>query len=1281
VTDAALAYLPADRRHAIGRGDELPVRCSGAALFADISGFTPLTEALVRAHGPTRGAEQLLIVLNRIYDALVAEVDALRGSVIVFSGDAITCWFDDIDVGGAWPNLDIPPAAPARAVACAFGLQRAMHAFRAVEVGESTVGLAAKVAVTTGAAVRMVVGDPSIQLIDTLAGRTVERLAHAEHVAEAGDVVVDDATVAALGASVRVATWRDGETGDRFAVVDHLDATIEPDPWPDLASGTIGPDVLRTWMIPPVADRLGHGEGEFLTELRPAVSLFLRFDGIDYDHDPDAPEHLDTFVRATQAVLQRFDTYILQVTIGDKGSYINTTFGAPVAHGDDAFRAITAALELRDLESPSIASIQIGITHGRTRAGACGSTSRRCYGVMGDPVNLSARLMQRARHRTALVEGSLRRAAGAPFEWLDLPPITVKGKTDPIAVSELIGPRRQVTSRIHRRTYALPLFGRELELRTITDTVDRTLRDGRGRIVTLEADAGLGKSRLVSETLLHAERAGMLTFGGECHSFGVNAGYHVWHAVWRAVFEVDPNASAALQRRHVERSLADIDPALAERAPLLGVAVNVAIPDNDLTASLDAALRKASLESLLVAVLRATVRARGPVLIVIEDAHWLDPLSHDLLEAIARAITDIPVVLVVAHRPATSGSASQPRISRLAHTTGIQLGALDDHDLGLLAAAKLRQVYGADAVTDPRLLGDIAARAQGNPFYIEELINYLEDRGVDPSDPAALARLELPGSLHSLILGRIDQLTEEQRSLVKVAAVIGRLFAVATLWGVHRPDSDRAAVVAELDRLSSQDLTTVDTPEPELAYLFKHVLTQEVAYETLSYATRAVLHEQIGGWIETHRAGFIEQHLDLLAHHYDRSENVPKRREYLRRAGEWAQAASANVSAADYFRRALPYLDGDERAAVLLRLGVVLDVLGEWADAEQADLDALALGESLGDTTVVANAARAVGILHRKRGDYPHAIEWLRRARHSFADAAALSGESQAVADLAEVERLQGRYDAARALYDESLTLAGRVADDHLRRVATAHALKGAGTVATWQGDYAAALRLNDESLALRRELDDRPGVAVMLNNQGIIARFQHRFDDAHRLNDEALARFREIGDRWSTGQLLNNQACIAADLGRHDEALELLDECLPLRRQLGDRAGLNLSLLTLADLLVDLGRFDDARVPLDESLTLSLELDDRTMLAYLVEDHAGMAAGSDPVHALRCAGFAAALRDHIGAPLPPNEQARVDRFLAPAIAALDAASAASARAEGAALVDTVDVATLLRTR
>ena len=1246
--ESLYAYIPADRRYALARGLDLPDYTTGAALFADISGFTSLTEALVQLLGPQRGAEELTLWLNQIYDALVDEIESYRGSVIGFSGDAITCWFDDQKESSIHPQPNT--SSVLRATASALAIQQTMQRFAQVDIaGAGNVSLAIKVVVTAGPARRFLIGDPTIQLVDALAGETLYRLATGEHHAERGEVLLDQAAVAGLGDQIEIAEWReDPESRERFAVVHKLKTNVETDPWPPLEMDALNDDVVRPWLLPPVYDRLMSGMGEFLTELRPTVALFLRFSGINYDDDIQAQSKLNIYLQAVQRILARYQSYMLQLIIGDKGSNFYVSFGAPLAHEDDAIRAVKAALELRDLQMDFITEVQIGVSQGLARTGACGGMHRRTYGAIGDAVNMAARLMQNAPSGQALVNQNVRKATAEEFTWEELPPLRVKGKSEPVTVFRLIASQEHQGIRLHEPKYALPMVGRAIELALIEQKLNRALH-GQGQVVGITAEAGMGKSRLMAEVIRLARGRNVLGYGGECQSYGTSTSYLVWQNIWQGFFDLDPICSLTEQIESLEQQLSEIDPALLPRLPLLGAVLNLPIPDNDLTSSFDAKLRKESLESLLVDCLRKRARS-VPLLLVLEDCHWLDPLSHDLLEVIGRAIVDLPVLIAIAYRPAQLNRLLAPRVGKLFHFTEIPLIDLPAEEIEQLVSLKLGQIYGEQSKLPQALIEKISRRAEGNPFYIEELLNYLHDRNIDPGQPEALEQIDLPDSLYSLILSRIDQLTENQKTLLKVASVIGRLFRVAILWGVYNQFGDQQRVRSDLEALSALDVTPLDTPEPELAYLFKHILTQEVAYETISFATRSMLHDQIGKFIEKIYQDTLDQYTDLLAYHFERSDNQPKKREYLLKAAEAAQADYANTAAITYYQRVLHLLPEDERVSGLLKLGQVFELIGEWENAEEINREAERLATQIDDGQGQTQAGRALGWLMRKRGDYNAAQERLLRAREGYQRRNDSAGVSNVLADIGEIYRLQGKYGEARAYYDESLTLAEGISDSRVRQKARAHALKGAGTVATWQGDYATARELNAESLALRRELGDTPGVATLLNNLGIIARFQRDLTGARQMNEESLALFRAMGDRWAVGQLLNNQACVASDQGEYAEARVLLQESLMIRRQLGDKVGLALSLNTLADVVLDEGEFADARPLLDESLAINRELGDQTAIAYLLEDYAGLAAAeARPGKALKLAGFAAALRESIGAPLPPSEQARVDRMIAPA--------------------------------
>lgn len=1208
-----LAYIPMDRRHALVRGQTLPNRDRGAALFADISGFTPLTEALVRELGPQRGAEELTRYLNLVYDAVIDELHRYGGSVIAFAGDAITCWLTG-DNG-------------LRATAAALAMQKAMEQFGAIcTPAGSTVTLAMKAAVATGSARRFLVGDPASRVIDALAGETLVRLAAAEHLAEKGEVVIDGAALPTLAAHLQLGAQRQDErSGQNVAVVTGLRQPVDTAPWPLLPADALSDEQVRNWLLPAVYERLQRGMGNFLAELRPTVALFLRFGGIDYDHDEAAGLKLDTYIRWVQGIVNRYEGTLIDLNIGDKGSYLYINFGAPLAHEDNAERAAAAALLLRDQPErlTYIGLVQIGISQGRMRAGAYGGANHRTYGVLGDEVNMAARLMMAAEPGQILVSPEARRSIGAGFVLEELPPIRVKGKSQPTVVFALQGTRQSYEFQLAAHLYALPMVGRQEQLALIAQKIEKA-RQGQGQLVGVSGEAGLGKSRLVAEAIRLAGEQQFAIYSGECESYGVNSSYLVWQSIWRSLLGVDASWSLNRQIAALESKLNAIDPALLPRLPLLGALLNIELLDNELTFSFDAKLRKTSLESLLVDCLRAEARRR-PLLLLLEDCQWLDALSYDLLEVLSNAIVDLPVLLVYAWRPLESERLRQATLHNLSHHTEVALPALDREEATQLVQLKLSQLASTDAPFSATLLQRIVAQAEGNPFYIEELITYLHHQGVNLHDGSALATVELPDSLQRLVLSHVDQLGETPKITLKVASVIGRVFQAAWLAGAYPELGDPERIRADLETLHQQDLMRPEPGAPELTYLFKQVITQDVTYESLPYALRTLLHEQIGGFIESAYPTALEQYLDLLAYHYDRSENREKRRHYLLQAAESAQANYANAAAIDYYQRVLPLLQDAEQGAVTLKLGQVLELVGEWKEADQHYRQALVFAEANGDAKTQTGAQIAIGELARK----------------------------------------QGRYDEATTWY----TLAQRNAEQHSDPAGVAKALICAGTLADQQGDFVKSRSLYEQSLAIRRALNDLPNIANLLNNMAISAANQGDFAQAQALFAESLAIRRSLENKWAVATSLNNLGELALLQQAYNEARTYLEEAVTSHRLIGDKWMLGNALVTLGNVVRAQENYSAAYALYRESLQIYRELGDRRMLAYLLENIGALSSlRGEGVRALRLAGAAATLRTVLGTPLSLAEQQQLDDALAPAHQTLAPAVATAAWQAGQAL-------------
>lgn len=434
--ETAMIYLPIDRRQALATGRELPSRAQGAALFADVSGFTPLTEALVAEMGRQRGVEELVRQLNRVFTALVAQVHMYHGSVIGFSGDAITCWFDE-DTG----ELETPTAA-LRALACALALQDAIRPFAELTTsGDQLISVGIKVAVAAGSVRRFLPGDPNRYVMEALAGSVLDSVALGEQLAQSGEVIVTLELADMLREQIR----RGEERGDeeRFVLVEELLLPIPQTPWPELPSEALDSAQARPWLLGSVFEQVSAGQSDFLSQLRPVTALFLHFAGIDYDGDEKAGERLDSLVRWVQESLSEQDGQLINLTIGDKGNYFYAVFGAPVALENDAARAVAVALQLRQPpgELAFINDVRLSLTRGLMRSGAYGSSTRRTYGAIGDATNMAARLMMAASEGEILSDESVFTEAQPEFEFEALAPLTVKGKEEALNVYRPLGPR------------------------------------------------------------------------------------------------------------------------------------------------------------------------------------------------------------------------------------------------------------------------------------------------------------------------------------------------------------------------------------------------------------------------------------------------------------------------------------------------------------------------------------------------------------------------------------------------------------------------------------------------------------------------------------------------------------------------------------------------------------------------------------------------------------------------------------------------------------------------
>jgi class 3 adenylate cyclase/tetratricopeptide (TPR) repeat protein len=1256
-------YLPIDRCYAIFQGKDLPGRTQGATLFADISGFTPLTESLLRVAGPGRGAEELTHQLNQVYESLIPEVHRYGGSVIMFGGDAIICWFDG-DHGF-------------RAVACALAMQQAILRFASTTTPSGVVvSLAMKATIATGPARRLLVGDPSIQVMDVIAGATLDQVAAAERYASRGEVVVTSDTLRHLEGSAEVGGWhRDAESSESYAIVTGLTRTVRETPWPTVCfQPAVSEFEVQPWILPPVYRQLRAGQGQFLAEIRPAVALFLQFHGIDYDHNEAAGAHLDAYIRWVQNTLARYEGFLLQVIMGDKGSYLYASFGAPLAHDDDPSRAVAAALDLvaPPPELAFITGVQIGITRGLVHAGAYGSSQRRTYGVLGDEVNLAARLMAKAEPGHILVSGRIAYNTSHIYNFEPMGMVQVKGKQEPVPVSR-VRSRKLPTQQQTNLLFTTALVGRDRELGQFDRILKMVLRERRGHIVRVEGSAGIGKSHLVAAFDKRAVHRGMQVLLGACQSISQNIAYAPWQQIFRARFGMAdvpmappvPSslsfASPSDQIARVEQQVAQINPDWLVRLPLLGDLLDLPIPDNPTTAAFEPRLRQEALFTLAVDLMR-TWSKEQPILLVLEDIHWMDEASQGLTLALSRVLAEMPVLLTLVHRPPLHEDRPfLPELSSMAVHHAINLSELSSEGVQTLIADHLQ------APISPLGLALIQAKAQGNPFFLEELVDALCETGrlvqqpdgvwtlsdaviqslVDarclvkastgewslaPNAPLAAVSLGLPDSVYGVVLSRIDRLPEEHKLTLKVASVIGRVFDIDLLCEIHPAHPHRDTLLEQVQMAESRDFTRLEIPPPRLTYIFKHSVTQEVAYDTLLESQRRDLHRLVGETLERLHPDAIEQ----MAYHYSRSTVRDKTLFYLDKVARKTQREYANETALAYYNQALALEERwewrrgqievlhtmgrrQEQETALRALDVSPDApvfvvaslweqyyeaTGDYAQAHASVERALADCRVRADNIGEACSLSHLGSIIYRQGDYDQARTWYLQALEQFQKEAAETYPDQAfwifietLNGLGDISFRQGMFDQAQGYFEQALHLSR--ARNH--RKGEADVLNNLGGMFSYQQRFSEALTHYQQALELQRTIGDRSGEGASLGNVAQVIQVMGDYGRAGDYLSASLAIQQATGNRWNEVNDWNDLGLLHLELGDLPRAWECLQQGLSIGQDIGDEAGQAYILANLGLVAYEQGRLQEAETILSDGLELSQTLDDSYLVAIFL--------------------------------------------------------------------------------
>ena len=1088
----------------------------GSMVFVDISGFTKMSERLAR-RGKI-GAEEVTEVMNTTFGALLEVAYAHGGGLLKFGGDALLLFFRE-------------DGHPARAARAASLMRRRLREAGRIKTSAGLVVLRMSVGVHTGDFHFFLAGEDHKELI--VAGPAASRTVQMESAAEAGEVLLSPECAALLPARHRGAVKGPGILlrGEPAA----------PDP-PAFVEPSLGGADLTLCVPEALRQRLLSGSGE--PEHRGASIAFVHFDGTDDMIERDGVEpvaqRIDTLVRTAQRAARENGVTFLATDIDHDGGKIILVAGVPEAKGEDEERILRAVRAIAD--AGDALPVRIGVNRGPIFAGDVGASYRRTYTVMGDAVNLAARLMARAAPGRIIATPDVLDRSRTLFDLSALEPFTVKGKADPIRAFE-VGPIAGVRD---TGGHELPFVGRERELSLIAGAI-ASARAGRGTVVDLVGEAGIGKTRLVGE--IRRLAADLRFLQGAAEPYASSTPYFVFRRLLRDIVGVEPSPDAAEMTRRLTERIAPVAPELIAWLPLIAVPMDVTVRPTPEADAIDPSFRKSRIHDAVADLLGALLP--DPTLIVFEDAYWMDDASRELLLHIEATHPDRPWLIAATRRPYTPGFEPERGMS----CTLIKLEPLGDDEAVALASGAL----GDDAIT-PAQMAALAERAGGNPLFLQELV----------ATAAGGAAIDsLPDSIEAVVTARIDTLPPHDRTMLRYAAVLGSTFA----GGLARDVLSRENI--DYDGDVWDRLGDFLVREPGGRYRFLHAMFRDVAYEGLPFKRRRLLHQRTGEILERREAS--EHYAELLSLHFDLAGDFDKSWRYSAMAGDGAARKYANIDAARFYRRALDAarrigaIPDAEVARVAEALGDAGELAGMYPEAQAAYGQARRLTRAGGADR--PDLLMKEGVLRERAGKYAGALRWYARGLRTLRESAAPDGTAAKLSLAAAGVRLrQGRFAECVRLCEGIVASAPEPA-----RLAHAYYLLHLAHTSTGSPERE---RYRDRALPIYEQLGDFLGQANVLNNLGIDAYYDGRWDEATALYRRGREARDHVGDSVGAATMDNNIGEILLDQGRLEDAEPLLRDALAVFRASGYVMG---AMLVRSNLARIAARRGDARAALDD--------------------------------------------------------------------------------------------------
>ena len=936
------------------------------------------------------------------------------------------------------------------------------------------------------------------------------------------------------------------------------------------AAGADVADTLRSFVADQVADRLFEAGGKIPEERRLITALFADVSGFTSLADRLDPEELleviDPVISGLSSIVGRYEGYVEKFA----GDALLALFGAPVSHEDDAARALRVALEMHaelarlcaELPHEAALTLHVGVNSGHGIARILGSEARMDYAVLGDAVILAQRLESAAPPGETYVSELTYNLTEDRFEFEPVGELTLKGKSEPVPAWRLLGARSEPRSRGREGGTARAFVGRDRELAGVTTVLDGIAE--RGAVVAVTGEPGVGKSRLSNAAREHARQAGLRWLETRCLSYGKGLAYWPYAELVRAYAGIGSDDAPESARARLADALHAAGAAAA--TPFLARLLGLPGGDDE-SALLEPEAFRRALHKAFASWLAALAREQ-PLVVAVEDVHWLDASSLELTRELARTCAERALVLYLTARPEGQFVLDTVAGETPRHT--IELAPLDGAARKELVATLL------GGAVDDRVVELVDARSAGNPLFVEELVRALRTQGSLVQTNGAwtvrpgLAIEEVPPTIEELLASRIDLLPRADATLLQTASVIGRRIPVPLLERVAGTD-----VRDGLERLLAANF--LDAGD-DGGLAFHHALVQDVAYSRLLRRQRRDLHRRVAEVAEA-LYGAGDEVVDLLARHLYLGEAGGKAVEYLVRAGERARRLFANEEAIVHLTRAVELAAAEPALApglaeLRLDLADLHELVGNYAGA-------LALYEEVRAATRDVRAWRGAAAIHRSRGEYQEALALVEEGFRC---------EALRDADLAPLWVEQGWTLVASGNLERAVEVleAGLAVSGERRDSTVANLLLRLARAETLEGRLDEAVEHATAAESIFGEGDDYRGLATTARLLGDAYRHQGRLDDAAEVLRRGFALAQRLGSAEEIGGCLINLGIVEEQRGRLDDAIECYRRAIGEFERIAHGSGHAIGYLNLASVLGRKRDYDEAERCAERALAIA---------------------------------------------------------------------------------------------